>query len=313
MEPITWLPKLIFVWERLAAGPAPVPVRLTLPTPEELPGRPTLAVRLPDTAGVKVTLMVQLAPAARLVPQLFVSAKSVALLPKTARLLTLNATLLVFVKVVCWAEPVLPRDWVPKLRLVGEKVAEGGSPVPLRFMVAGVAEALSVMVSVAVRVPVAVGLKVTKIVQLEPAEIEVPHVLASEKAAALVPVTAMLVMVRDWSLLSVSVTDCAELAAPCVWLAKVRLLVDRATPAAVPVPDRPTVWGLPEALSVNTTEAVRAPAALGVNVTLSVHCAEGARVEPQVLVSEKSLALGPVTWTLEMFKVAVPTFVRVSV
>jgi hypothetical protein len=36
-------------------------------------------------------------------------------------------------------------------------------------------------------------------------------------------------------------------------------------------------------------------------------------VAPQLLVSEKSPALGPVTWTLEMFKVAVPMFVKVSV
>jgi hypothetical protein len=35
---------------------------------------------------------------------------------------------------------------------------------------------------------------------------------------------------------------------------------------------------------VNTTEAVRVPAALGVNMTLSVHWADGASEEPQVLV-----------------------------
>jgi hypothetical protein len=54
-------------------------------------------------------------------------------------------------------------------------------------------------------------------------------------------------------------------------------------------------WGLPAALSVNTTEAVRVPAALGANVTASAHCAEAASEEPQWLVKVKSPTLEPVT------------------
>jgi hypothetical protein len=51
---------------------------------------------------------------------------------------------------------------------------------------------------------------------------------------------------------------------------------------------------------------------LGVNVTLKVHWVDGASEEPQVLVEEKSLAFGPVTWMLEMLKVALPRFVNVA-
>ena len=51
------------------------------------------AVRLLAADGVKVRLMVQLAPAATLDPQLLVWAKSLALAPETAMLVMLKATL----------------------------------------------------------------------------------------------------------------------------------------------------------------------------------------------------------------------------
>jgi hypothetical protein len=53
----------------------------------------TEADRLPLAEGVKVTLIVQLAPAATELPQLLVWAKSLALAPETAMLLTLKAAL----------------------------------------------------------------------------------------------------------------------------------------------------------------------------------------------------------------------------
>ena len=66
------------------------------------------------------------------------------------------------------------------------------------------------------------------------------------------------------------------------------------------------------ALSVNITEAVLVPAALGVKVTLRVHSAEGAREEPQVFVRLKSAELGPVSWILEKVNVALPTLSNVA-
>jgi hypothetical protein len=51
------------------------------------------AVRLLAADGVKVRLMVQLAPAATLDPQLLVWAKSLALAPETATLVRLKAAL----------------------------------------------------------------------------------------------------------------------------------------------------------------------------------------------------------------------------
>ena len=80
------------------------------------------------------------------------------------------------VKVVCPA----------KLRLVAERFATGARPVPLRPTVWGLLLALSVSVSVPVRVPAAVGRKVTLIVQPAPAATEPAQVLVSAKSPLVV-------------------------------------------------------------------------------------------------------------------------------
>jgi hypothetical protein len=77
--------------------------------------------------------------------------------------------------------------------------------------------------------------------------------------------------------------------------------------AAMPVPPRLTVCGLPVALSVMEIVPVSAPSAVGVNVTLMAQFAPAARLEPQLLVCAK-LALAEM---LVMLKLAVPPFVSV--
>ena len=69
-------------------------------------------------------------------------------------------------------------------------------PVPERLTVCGLALALSVMLTEALRVPEAEGVKVTLIVQLAPAATELPHALVCAKSPGLVPETAMPVMLR---------------------------------------------------------------------------------------------------------------------
>ena len=69
------------------------------------------------------------------------------------------------------------------MRLVGARVTAGASaavPEPLRVTVCGLPGALSVMVNVPGWLPVAVGVKVTLIVQFPPAATEVPQVSVSE-------------------------------------------------------------------------------------------------------------------------------------
>lgn len=84
---------------------------------------------------------------------------------------------------------------------------------------------------------------------------------------------------------------------------------------SVPVPVREIVCGLPDALSVMVTEAVRLPVADGVNVTLIEQFAFTASVAllaGQVLVCAKSLLFVPVTEMLEIVRGAVPEFVSVT-
>ena len=68
------------------------------------------AARLPLTEGLNVTLMVQLAPAATLDPQLLVWAKSLALVPETAMLVTLKAELPELVRVTALVVLVVLTD-----------------------------------------------------------------------------------------------------------------------------------------------------------------------------------------------------------
>src|SRR5215831_13217897 len=80
---------------QLTTVPSPVPLRLALGLAVALLAIVTFPDWLPTEGGVKVTLTVQLAPAARLVPQLLVWAKG----PVVAMLLIVMATLPVLLKV----------------------------------------------------------------------------------------------------------------------------------------------------------------------------------------------------------------------
>ena len=81
---------------------------------------------------------------------------------------------------------------------------------------------------------------------------------------------------------------------------------------AIPVPDRPTACGVPPPSSLNSKDALRDPVAVGVNVTLTWHCAPAAKVPPHVLILAKSPWLAPVIATCEIFKARRPAFVRVT-
>ena len=96
------------------------------------------------------------------------------------------------------------------------------------------------------------------------------------------------------------------------WLPKERLVGERLTAAEAPVPERPSDWGLPGALSVILTEAVRPPEAVGVKVTVIVQLLLAPTEVPQLLLSPKSPVLLPVRVMLVMVKVALPVLVRVT-
>ena len=68
--------------------------------------------------------------------------------------------------------------------------------MPLRLAVCGLLLALSLTDSVALRLPPAVGVKVTLMVQLELAASEVPQLLVWPKSPLLAPVMAILLMLN---------------------------------------------------------------------------------------------------------------------
>ena len=80
-----------------------------------------------------------------------------------------------------------------------------------------------------------------------------------------------------------------------------------------PVPVKPTVCGLPAALSAMLISAVRVPVAAGVNFTVKVQLLAAASGAPQWLVRPNSLALAPPTCMESRVKVPVPVFVSVTV
>ena len=94
------MPKARLEGETLAPGAVPVPLRLALwGLPLALSVMLSEAARLPLAEGVKVTLMVQLPPAATELPQVLVWAKSLALVPVTVTLVIVNVALPVLVRV----------------------------------------------------------------------------------------------------------------------------------------------------------------------------------------------------------------------
>jgi hypothetical protein len=86
-------------------------------------------VRLPPAEGLKLTLIEQLALAARFEPQLLDWVKSPLLLIPAI----LREALPVLLNLICCAELVDPDNWPGKLRLVGEidTFGAGAKPSPL--------------------------------------------------------------------------------------------------------------------------------------------------------------------------------------
>jgi hypothetical protein len=83
-------------------------------------------------------------------------------------------------------------------------------------------------------------------------------------------------------------------------------------PELLPVPVRLKLCGLPVALSVTLTAAVRVPVAVGVKVTLIVQVPPAATLDPQELLWAKSPELVPVTAMPEIVRLALPVLERVT-
>jgi hypothetical protein len=152
----------------------------------------------------------------------------------------------------------------------------------MRETACGLPAALSLTLSDAVRVPLAVGLKVILMLQVARAANELPHVWVCAKSPALIPVMAIPVMLMVVVPTLVSVTVFAGLVVPMATVPKFRLVGKSF--AVVPTPPSGTCCGLPAALSVTLRAAECAPLAVGLNVTLMLQLAPAANELPQVWV-----------------------------
>jgi hypothetical protein len=173
----------------------------------------------------------------------------------------------------------------------------------------------SVMISVALKVPALGGVNVTLRVQVLPAANEPPQVFPDKvKAPGLAPPKVTLAIFKGVLPVLVSVTPTGALLTVWDWLPNVILLADSpATPAfPTPVPLRVIDCGLPMALSVINTLALRLPAALGVKVTLMLQLPPGTTEPLQVLVALKSPGFAPITLTPLTVNDVLPVLLRVT-
>ena len=121
--------------------------------------------------GENTTLIVQVEPAARVMPQLLLVILN--WLVTDMRLIA-SAAVPVFDKVNGTGVPVVPLETLPKLLEVGVRVVAGWPPVPVKVMIAGLATSEVLTTTVPVATPVVVGENLTLKVQLLPAFREPP-------------------------------------------------------------------------------------------------------------------------------------------
>ena len=304
-----------------AGGTVPVPLSATVcGEPLVLSATDSVAEKLVAEAGVKVTEMVQLDPAASDAPQVFIEiAKSLGFAPVIAMLLMVSAALPVFISVAVCAALVDP---VLAVKVKGPGVSEttgAGAfvPVPFSVTVCGEPLALSATDSVAAKLVADAGVKVTEMPQLDPAASDAPQVFIEiAKSLGFAPVIAMLPMVSAALPVFISVAVCSALVEP-VFAVKVNgpgVSETTGAGAFVPVPFSVTVCGEPLALSATESMAVKPVTAAGVNVIEMPQLDPAASEAPQVFIdTAKSLGFAPVMAMLPMVSAALPVFISVAV
>jgi hypothetical protein len=220
------------------SGPELVPVPLSVAVCgllASLSATLSVAVTAPAAVGVNVTLMVQVLPTARVVPQAEVWAKDDAPAPVMLTAMLLTVVVLLFFSVTVCALLVVLMAWLPKLTVAGErKTGLGGAvPVPVRGTLCGLEASLSATLSVAVSAAMTDGVNVTAIEHVVPAAIEPVHVeVPTAKSAALAPAIETLVIVSELPVRFASVTTRPWLVTPTGWLPKFTADGLRMTPVA---------------------------------------------------------------------------------
>lgn len=136
------------------------------------------------------------------------------------------------------------------------------------------------MVSVPLRAPVAVGVKITLIVQAVPGATVAAQLLVWLKS----PLATIAETLSMASPVLVRVTDCAALPVLTSWAANVSEEAERLATGAIPVPLKVVVGAGPAALLLTLNEPLRLPRAVGVKTILIVQLAPASKLTPQLLV-----------------------------
>lgn len=177
-----------------------------------------VAERMPGAEGRNVIVIVQLAPAFTLAPQLSVRVKSPAFAPLTVILVIVSVVPPLFVSVTVCAALVVLTTWPLKFTDVAESMTLGGVvPVPLRAAVCGLPGASLATLTDALLLPAVPGPNVTVMVHVPlTASVagEAGQLLVCAKSPLFVPVIVMLVIVRASVPLFVSVMFCPLLVVP---------------------------------------------------------------------------------------------------
>jgi hypothetical protein len=133
-----------------------------------------------------------------------------------------------------------------------------------------------VTASIPVRVPTALGVNVTEILQVAPAA-SVLGERGQVDVCAKSPVVEIPEIIRALDCAFFSVTDCDELVVVINWPENVNVLEESVT-GSTPVPLKETVCGLPDTLSFTLSVPESVPDVVGVNVTEIAQLALPARV-----------------------------------
>jgi hypothetical protein len=197
-------------------------------------------------------------------------------------------------------------------------ISNADGPEPESATVCGLPVPESAKDSVAVRVPLAVGLNTTLAEQAADAARLVPQVLLlMAKSPALAPPMAMLLIVTEAFVPLVRVAVCAVLVAPTAVLGNPSDVGDTVTlPPEVlpPVPASATVCGLLLDESETVRVAERDPLTVGLNSMDRLQLADVARLVPHVLLEmRKSPGSTPVTAMLLIVMEELKPLVRVAV
>jgi hypothetical protein len=295
------------VWLKLSVvGDTPITADKATPMPDKpalllkpaaLCAMVKLALRAPAVVGVKLTLTVQLPPAATVPPATQVPPLTVKSALAVDNAPTLSAALPVLLSVTVCAVLVLPTFKLPKPK-AAEMLATGAAAavaVPIKPTLPGLPAALWATVNVPLRAPAEpVGTMATLTTQLLPAA-TVPPALHVPPTTANSALAAMDEISKPALPLLLTVTFCAALVLPMAVEASVKdegdteaigagvgAGVGGGAPPPVAVPLKAMATGVKVPACAIDKLPVRAPAAVGVKATITVHDKPVATAVPHV-------------------------------